>query len=454
MYKYFKEAKSILLLGIPIILAQFSQTAMGFIDTIMAGKVSEIEMSAVALGTSIWLPSILFGHGLLMALTPIISELNGSKKNKIIKNYVQQGMWLAFFLSLFIMFILYNSYYIINNIPNIDLCLAKKSKKFLHAIMWGAPGYLFYQVYRSQCDGLSNTKPGMFISFIGLLINIPINYIFIYGRLGAPKLGGVGCAIATSSVYWLMFFLIYWYIHIILVKKNKFCFKKRFIFPNLTLLKSIFFLGLPIGLAYFFEVTLFSVVALLIAPLGIIAVASHQIALNFSSLMFMFPISLGIAATIRVGFNLGLKSIEKAKISAYTSIVVGLFVAFFTGILTGLFRKKIALMYNHNPEVISLASNLIFYAAIYQISDALQVIGAGILRGYKDTRAIFFITFIAYWILGLPIGYILGLTNWLIYPLGARGFWIGFIIGLTASAIMMIARILWIQNKSNNNYLL
>jgi multidrug resistance protein, MATE family len=444
--KYFKEAQSLLALGIPIILAQFSQTAMGFVDTVMAGKVSETDMSAVAVGTSIWLPAILFGHGLLMALTPVVAQLNGSGRRQVIGNHIQQGLWLAFFLSLLVMGVIYNAHHIINNMPNIDHELANKAVRFLHAIMWGAPGYLFYQVLRSQCDGLSKTKPGMFIGFLGLFINIPINYIFIYGHFGAPALGGVGCGVATASVYWAMFFFMRWYIRHTPSQRDIRA-NKQFALPDFSLLKRLFALGLPIGLAYFFEVTLFAIVALLVAPLGIIAVAGHQVALNFSSLMFMFPISLGIAATIRVGYNLGSSATENAKTSAYASIMVGLTVACCTALVTVSLREQIALMYNRNPEVVLLASQLMLFAAIYQISDAIQVIGAGILRGYKDTRSIFFITFIAYWLLGLPTGYLLGLTDFIVPHLGPKGFWIGFIIGLTASAIMILSRILWLQRQ-------
>lgn len=213
------------------------------------------------------------------------------------------------------------------------------------------------------------------------------------------------------------------------------------------MLKRIFVLGLPIGLALFFEVTLFAIVALLVAPLGVVAVAGHQVALNFSSLMFMFPISLGIAATIRIGYSLGQDSTAAAKVSSYTSLVVGLILACMTALVTVTLREPIALMYNKNPEVVILASHLMLFAAIYQLSDSVQVIGAGILRGYKDTRSIFFITFIAYWILGLPSGYILGLTDIIVPHMGPEGFWIGFIIGLSAAAIMMAWRIWWIHRQ-------
>ncbi|MBD2785978.1 MATE family efflux transporter [Xenorhabdus sp. DI] len=446
MQKYLNEARSLLALGIPVVIAQFSQTAMGFVDTVMAGKAGAIEMSAVAVGTSIWLPTILFGQGLLLALTPIVAHMNGSGQRKNVAGQIQQGFWLAIFLSILIIAVLYNSRFIIEAQHNVDPVLAQKATDFIHAIMWGAPGYLFYQVLRGQCEGLSKTKPAMVIGVAGLLVNIPINYIFIYGKFGAPELGGVGCGVATATVYWVMFLLLLAYVKHSPSQKDIQTFNK-FAGPEWHTQKRIALLGLPIALAMFFEVTLFAVVSLLVSPLGVVAVAGHQISLNFSSMMFMFPLSLGIAATIRVGYNLGQQSTEGARISAYTSIIVGLIIACMTATFTVLLREHIAFMYNDNPEVVILASHLMLFAAIYQLSDAVQVIGSGVLRGYKDTRSIFVITFIAYWLLGLPSGYILALTDYVTTPMGPQGFWIGFIIGLTASAFMMGYRILWTQKQ-------
>ncbi len=206
-------------------------------------------------------------------------------------------------------------------------------------------------------------------------------------------------------------------------------------------------LGLPVALALFFEVTLFAVVALLVSPLGIVNVAGHQIALNFSSLMFVLPLSLGVATTIRVGYRLGQGSTEQARVAAWTAQGVGISMAALTAIFTVTFRHQIALLYNDNPEVVTLAAQLMLLAAIYQFSDSIQVIGSGILRGYKDTRSIFFITFIAYWLLGLPAGYLLALTDWLVPRMGPAGFWCGFIIGLTSAAVMMLWRIRRLQQS-------
>jgi MATE family multidrug resistance protein len=445
--KYLIEARSLLALAIPVIIAQISQTAMGVVDTIMAGAYSATDMAAVAVGTSIWLPAILFGHGLLLALTPVIAQLNGAGRRDRIAHQVRQGFWLAAAVSLLVIIVLYNSKFVIDMMHNIDPQLADKAVGYLHAIMWGAPGYLFFQVLRGQCEGLSKTKPGMVIGFLGLLVNIPINYIFIYGKFGMPELGGVGCGVATGSVYWFMFLAMRWYVKRAPSQRDILPHEGSSLRPDWPAMKRLFGIGLPVALALFFEVTLFAIVALLVSPLGIVSVAGHQIALNFSALMFVLPLSLGVSATIRVGYRLGEGSVEGARIAAYAAIAVGIAMACCTALFTATFREQIALLYNDSPAVVAMASHLMLLAAIYQISDSIQVIGSGILRGYKDTRSIFFITFIAYWILGLPSGYVLALTDILVPAMGPSGFWIGFIIGLTFAAILMAMRMRWLQRQ-------
>jgi MATE family multidrug resistance protein len=444
--KYLNEARQLLALAIPVIFAQVAQTAMGFVDTVMAGGYSATDMAAVAIGTSIWLPAILFGHGLLLALTPVVAQLNGSGRRDRVASQVRQGFWLAGAVSVLVMVVLWNAGYIIHAMHNIDPLMADKAVSYLRALLCGAPGYLFFQVARNQCEGLAKTKPGMVMGFIGLLVNIPVNYIFIYGHFGMPELGGVGCGVATAAVYWVMFLcMLGW------VKRARSMRDirntERFGAPDWQILKRLVQLGLPIALALFFEVTLFAVVALLVSPLGIIDVAGHQIALNFSSLMFVLPMSLSAAVTIRVGYRLGQGSTLDARTSAWTGIAVGIIMACMTALFTILLREPIALLYNDNPSVVALASHLMLLAAVYQISDSIQVIGSGVLRGYKDTRSIFFITLTAYWILGLPSGYLLALTDLVVPAMGPAGFWIGFIIGLTAAAIMMVLRIRWLQRQ-------
>ncbi|MCI4004293.1 MATE family efflux transporter [Dickeya dianthicola] len=447
MQKYLSEARHLLALAIPVIIAQVSQTSMGVVDTIMAGSYSATDMAAVAVGTSIWLPAILFGHGLLMALTPVVANLNGSGRRDRIARQTQQAFLLAAAISILTMIVLYQGKYVINLMHDGAPELADKAVKYLHALLWGVPGYLFYQVLRSQCEGLSKTKPGMVIGFIGLLINIPINYVFIHGKLGMPELGGVGCGVATASVYWMMMLMMAAYSRHAYWLKDIRQFKPQ-LKPDWAALKRLSSMGLPIALALLFEVTLFAIVALLVLPLGVVNVAGHQIALNFSSLMFVLPLSVGVAATIRVGHRLGEGSAEAARVAARTGIATGVLLAMCTAIFTITLREPIAMLYNKNPDVVAMASHLMLLAAVYQISDAVQTIGSGVLRGYKDTRAIFFITFIAYWLLGLPSGYALALTDILVPRMGPAGFWWGFIIGLTSSATMMVLRIRWVQRQS------
>ncbi|WP_034947814.1 MATE family efflux transporter [Erwinia oleae] len=446
MQKYLTEARQLLALAIPVMLAQIAQTAMGFVDTIMAGDVSATDMAAVAVGTSIWLPAILFGHGLLLSLTPVVAQYNGSGRRDRVAHQVRQAYWLAALVAVFIMLVLYNAGFMIRSMHDIDPELASKAVGYLHALLWGAPGYLFFQVARNQCEGLSKTKPGMVMGFLGLLVNIPVNFVFIYGHFGMPALGGVGCGVATASVYWVMFIAMSIWVRRARSMRD-IRLTTRFSAPDTATLWRLLKLGLPVALALFFEVTLFAVVAILVSPLGIVNVAGHQIALNFSSLMFVLPLSLGVATTIRVGFRLGQGSAEAARISAWTAQGVGVTLALMTAIFTVTFREHIALLYTNNPEVVTLASHLMLLAAIYQFSDSIQVIGSGILRGYKDTRSIFFITFVAYWVLGLPTGYLLALTDWVVEPMGPAGFWTGFIVGLTSAAAMMVFRMRYLQRQ-------
>ncbi|MDF7680816.1 MdtK family multidrug efflux MATE transporter [Enterobacteriaceae bacterium ESL0689] len=446
MQKYFIEARQLLALAIPVILAQIAQTSMGFVDTVMAGGYSATDMAAVAIGTSIWMPAILFAHGLLLALTPVIAQLNGSGRRDKIAHQVHQGFWLAGFASLLVMVVLWNAHFIIKLQHGVEPALADKTIGYLRALLWGAPGYLFFQTARNQCEGLANTKPGMITGFIGLLVNIPVNYIFIYGHFGMPKLGGVGCGVATASVYWVMFFCLFFWMRRARSMRDIRSHEK-FSKPDFSVLKRLVQLGLPIALALFFEITLFAVVALLVSPLGIVDVAGHQIALNFSSLMFVLPLSLAAAVTIRVGFCLGQRSTQGAQVAAITGLAVGIGMAIISAVFTILLRKQIALLYNDTPEVITLASHLMLLAALYQISDSIQVIGSGILRGYKDTRSIFFITLISYWAVGLPVGYLLALTDVIVPRMGPAGFWCGFIVGLTIAAILMMLRMRFLQRQ-------
>ncbi len=446
------HTKSLLKLAYPILIAQLIQNLMGFVDIVMAGRVSAIDMAAVAVANSIWLPLILTVYGLIMALAAIVSQLAGAKNYIAISEQTYQTAWIALTLGLSLI----GLYYLVAPIlsPNIELEGNLKPLLFdyLRYIVWGAPGYCLYLVLRNYSEGLSYTKPTMIISIIGLVINIPANYIFIYGEFGAPALGGAGCGIATALVYWAMFISMVIYAYSSKVLKQASLFDK-FYWPNLPEIKSILTLGVPIALSLLFEVSLFSVVAIILVPFGANVVASHQIALNFTGLIFMVPLSLAMATTIKVGYAIGHKNAQQAKDYTLYSIILGLILAVFTAAITVIFRDYIAGVYTTEAPVIELAASLMLLASLYQFSDTVQVVSAGALRGYKDTKSILYITFISYWLIGLTVGLILGITDWVIPRIGSYGFWIGFITGLTTAAILLAWRLNIIQKRVANIYL-
>ncbi|RKS87413.1 MATE family multidrug resistance protein [Orbus hercynius] len=447
---YRKEVKIIISLAIPVIIAQLAQTGITFVDTIMAGHYSAAALSGVAIGASIWLPTILFGQGLLSVLTPIIANLNGAAKRDQIANHTRQGLVIASVLSLFIMLFLYHSDKIIalrSTAENpIDPEMVYVAVHFLRAIMWGVPGFLFYLVYRFQCEGLSNTKPAMFIMFFALLANIPINYVLIYGKFGLPEFGGIGCGITAAIIFWLMFILIKCFT---LFSDSQRDIRKTPLTQliNQTIIKRITLLGIPLALAYFFEVSLFAIIALMIAPLGKEAVSAHQITFTLSSMTFAIPLSLGVATSIRVGYLLGNKKPAQAKQTAYISLSIALICALVIAVLLVVFRSFLISWFTVDPVIVSICMQLIILLAIYQLSDYLQVTASNVLRGYKDTQSILYITLVSYWVIGLPLGYVLALTNWISAPMGPAGFWVGIIAGLSCAAVLLISRMVYIQKQ-------
>lgn len=302
MQHYKEEASSLIKLATPVLIASVAQTGMGFVDTVMAGGVSATDMAAVSVASSIWLPSILFGIGLLMALVPVVAQLNGSGRRVKIPFEIQQGIAMALFVSIPIIVVLLQTQLILG-FMDIEALMAEKTIGYIHAVILAVPAFLLFQALRSFTDGMSLTKPAMVIGFIGLLLNIPLNWIFVYGKFGAPELGGVGCGVATTIVYWIMFALLLFYVVTSERLKNINIFAE-FHPPQLKAQIRLFKLGFPVAAALFFEVTLFAVVALLVSPLGPIIVAAHQVAINFSTLVFMLPMSIGAAVSIRVGHNL------------------------------------------------------------------------------------------------------------------------------------------------------
>jgi MATE family multidrug resistance protein len=437
--------KSLLTLAWPLLIAQVTQTLMGVSDTIMAGRYSYTDMAAVAIGFSLTMPVLMFIQGVTLGLSPIISRLQGSNQNSKVANALHQCVWLSLMLSVLALLLVFSVSPLLANVE-MEADVRTITVDYIIYILLAAPGFALYQSLRNCCEGLSSTRPTMIIMFAGLLVNIPANYIFINGLFGVPQMGGAGCGIATLLVIYVMAFVTLFYMMAGKKLKQYELFTK-FHWPKLDLQLTQLKIGLPIAFTIVFEVTLFGVVALLLARFGAEVVASHQIALNFSSLMFMLPMSIGMAVAIRIGHSVGKEDALNAKISVYCALVCSIFIALFTATMTVIMSTEISALYTENKGVITMASSLLFFAALFQFSDGIQVVSANALRGYKDTNAMLILSFVSYWLVGLPVGIMLGLTDWLFPAMAAKGFWIGFISGLSCAAVLMFWRVSVIQKR-------
>ena len=435
---YFTEFKLLTRLALPIAITQFTQTANGFIDTLMAGKLSATDLAGVALGSSIWLPIYLLTMGTLLGLTPTIGHLAGEKRTDRIPFVTQQALFLAGGAGIAGGILTYYSGHVLS-IFGIDESLIPITRDYLQSIAFGFPAVALFTALRAFSEGLHTTKPIMVISLCGLIANVPLNYLFMYGLLGFPAMGGAGCGAATAIVMWGMCISLLLYIKRTHLRVPSGLFSPWHA-PQLETLKELSYIGLPIGLAIFFETSIFSVIALFLGKHGEIVVSSHQIALNFASLIFMLPLSVAMALTIRVSHALGEKNYTQTKHICQVGLLTNISIAIVSCCFIVYFRFDIAKIYTDTPLLIEQSAQLLIFAAIFQLSDGLQVAANGALRGFKETSAPMKITLMSYWCIGLPVGIFLGEMGWN-QPLGAQGFWIGLVVGLSVAACLLLQKL-------------
>ncbi len=444
------ELRALIWLALPIIAAQMSNTLLGFVDTAMAGRVSPVDLAAVALGNSFWVPTFLFLSGTLMIVTSKVAASNGAGRIEDTGPLVRQGIWLGLCIGLVCMAFLLMVEPILHYME-VEPELIPKTVGYVTAVALGFPAAAAYLALRALSDGLSRTKPPMVIGFMALILNIPANYVLVYGKFGFPAMGGVGCGVATALVMWFM--LACMLIHL---KRTEFYAAcrlfERFEWPRWKLQRSLLSLGLPIGISLFAETSMFCLIALMIGGLGAVVVASHQVTLNFTSIVFMVPFSLGLAITVRVGHNLGMHGARAGLFAAKVGIAVSMAFALITAMAIALLADYLPLLYTNNPEVVALSASLFIYAALFQLSDSLQVACAGGLRGYQDTRVPMLLTMAAYWLIGLPSGYIWGLTDIWGPAQGPAGFWKGLILGLSAAALFLSMRLAIVGGRRKRRF--
>lgn len=415
-------------------LGQLGHVMVGLVDNLMVGQLGAAELAAISLGNSLIFIALSIGIGFSFAITPLIAEADGESNIENGRNFFHHGMILCginglllFILLLFIKPILYH----LNQPPEVvDLAIP-----YLEIVAFSMIPLMLFQGFKQFADGLSQTKYAMYATLIANVVNIIFNYLLIYGIWIFPRLELEGAALGTLISRFFMLAFIYY-----ILKNNK-KFSPYFIWSkrknlNMNIFKRLFGLGFPTALQMFFEVALFTASIFLAGMLGTNSQAANQIALNLASMTFMIAVGFSVTATIRVGNQKGKKNFTELRRIAFSIFLMVLVIQAFFAILFIITKGILPTFYIDNAEVIQIASTLLIVAAIFQLSDGLQVVFLGALRGLQDVNIPSWICFVAYWLVGFPVGYFLGKGE----AMGAMGIWIGLFAGLTVSALMLYLR--------------
>jgi multidrug resistance protein, MATE family len=419
-------------LAIPIIIGQLGVMLMGLADTIQVGHIDVLakeSIGAAGIGNGIFITIAIIGIIALQIVAPLIANAHKKNDESLINNLHISSLKVAIILAgvcFFATEILAFNLSILNQKPEIEALAVP----YLHVIAISIFPQLIFTALKQLTDGVGRTKIAMNITLIALVLNILLNYLLIYGIGIFPKLGLLGAGIATLIARIFMALSLYFY----LMRESYF--KNIFTTSINTAIKAenvkkIFKIGLPSGFQGFFEIAIFSAAAILIGQLGSVQLAAHQVAINPASITYMMVTGVAAAGGIRVGAHLGDR--QAMKLSGSVSLMMGFIFMGLCCIIMLLFNSEIAKLYIADAQVLPLASTLIFVASFFQLSDGIQAVALGILRGMADVNIPTIITLISYWAIGLPIGYYLAFNK----NFGAIGIWIGLVVGLTASAILL-----------------
>lgn len=436
-----REGLALWRLAWPVLVAQLANVGMGVADVAMTGHVSAGDLAAVSLGASVWMIVLVTVMGIMMSVNTVVAHETGAGKRERVPHVVRQAMWLGALTGIAACAVMNLSAFIFD-FMELDPAVRDKATAFCHVISIGLPPFAVYRALYGYSMGLHESRPIMVIAVGGLLFNIFVNWLLVFGHWGFPRLGAVGCAVSTGLGMWLMLGAMLAWVRGAPVYRDTYPFdrKER---PDWREIRTMLRIGLPIGVTFFAEVSAFASVALLVARFGVVTVAAHQIALNFASLVFMVPMSLGISLITRVGHALGEGNPVRARFVSWVGVGMSLAFAVLSATFIALFRAQIAAAYTSDEAVRQLTMHLLLFAALFQLSDATQVATSSAIRGYKVTRPPMVIHLASFWGLSLPLGCVLGLAPaWVPFappePMSATGFWIGLVLGLTVAAVLLV----------------
>lgn len=427
---------------IPILVTQITLSLMTFFDTMMSGHASPADLAGAAIGSSLWIPVQTGLSGILMGITPIISHLIGKGQKDKVDFNVMQALLLAVIVSVAVIIVGGLALDPILNAMGLEPKVQHVAHYFLIAIGTGILPLFGYTVLRSFIDSIGKTRISMTITLLSLPINVVVNYLLIFGKMGFPKLGGIGSGVASSFTYWCIFLLA-----LFIVRKGKafeeYQMLRKWYAISLSKWEELLKIGVPIGFAIFFETAVFAGVTLLMSSYDTLTIAAHQSALNFASTLYMIPLSICLSLTILVGYETGASRLKDAKQYARLGIGTAAGMSVLTAIVLLVFQNGVASMYSNDSQVIELTKHFLIYAIFFQLSDAIAAPIQGALRGYKDVNSPFLLAFIAYWVIGLPLGYVFATYT----SLGPYGYWVGLISGLAFAAVSLFLRLSYIQKK-------
>ena len=436
------EAAAIWQIAWPVLIGQLATVGMGVADVAMTGHFNSEELAAVSLGASLWTIVMVTVMGVMMVVNAMVSHEIGAGALGRVPRMIRQSLWMGLLIGVVGMVAL-NALTLVFGHLDLAQAVHEKAARYVYVISTGLPAFAMYRALYGYTTSLNQTKPVMLIAVFGLGFNVLMNWLLIYGHFGFPQLGSTGCAVATSAGLWLMLAAMLLWVRRAEVYRATYPFRHLEL-PRWHEIGTMLRLGWPIGVTHFAEVSAFSAVGLLVARFGVVPVSANQIALNFSSLLFMVPLSVGIALTTRVGQTLGEGDVRQARFISWLGVSFSLGFAILSASFVALLREPIAAMYTSDPEVQEMAATLLLFAAIFQLSDAAQVVASCAVRGYKVTRTPMLIHLVAFYGLALPLGCALGLApDWLPWKpavaMGAEGFWIGLILGLTVAGGLLLA---------------